>query len=174
MPRRPSSARSWLVTLGATAVTTYALDAIATAGGALLAASQLLRGLDSAWLVGLLAASYGLWAAGMRVNLSANGSLLEHTGMSTSVLSKAAFELAAARGGGARARRTAAASGYVVMELAKEVPYWTGAFGAALAVGGVSAQDALVFLCGTNVGAAAYEYGLGRLTRAALRERSVR
>ena len=99
MPRRDSSTRSWLVTLGATAVTTYALDATATAGGAALAASRLLRGLDRGWLLALLAASYLLWAAGMRVNLTANGKLLERTGTSTNVVSKAAFHLVASRGG---------------------------------------------------------------------------
>jgi hypothetical protein len=171
MPRRDSSTRSWLVTLGATAVTTYALDATATAGGAALAASRLLRGLDRGWLLALLAASYLLWAAGMRVNLTANGKLLERTGTSTNVVSKAAFHLVASRGGSARARRAGAAGGYVAAELAKEVPYWAGAFGAALAVGGVGTQDALIFLCGTNVAAAAYEYALGRLTRALLRGR---
>jgi hypothetical protein len=174
MPRRDTTARRWLCTLGATAASTYALDATATAGGGLLAASQLLRGLDRGWLVVLLAASYVLWAAGMRVNLRANGRLLELTGMSTSVVSKAAFDLAARRGASPRARRTAAAGGYVATELAKEVPYWAGAFGAALAVGGLTTRDALVFLCGTNVAAAAYEYGLGRLTRAVLRARGPR
>jgi hypothetical protein len=86
MPRRDTKARRWLCTLGATAVSTYALDATATAGGGLLAASQLVRGLDRSWLLVLLAASY------------------------------------------------------VATKLVKEVPYWAGAFGAALAVGGLTTQ----------------------------------
>jgi hypothetical protein len=169
VPRRSAKTRIWLITIGATALSTYALDATATAAGALLAASTLMRGLDRTLLLVLLAASYALWAAGMRVNLQANGSLLEATGVSTSVVSKAAFELADRRGASARGRRAGAAAGYVVGELVKEVPYWAAAFGAATAIGGVSAQDALAFLCGTNLGAAIYEYGVGRATRAVLR-----
>ena len=33
----------------------------------------------------------------------------------------------------------------------------------------VSSNDALIFLAGANLGAAVYEYGLARLTRAFLR-----
>ena len=40
--------------------------------------------------------------------------------------------------------------------------------------GSVDTNDALVFLAGTNIGAAVYEYGLARLTRFVLRGRSRR
>jgi hypothetical protein len=62
----------------------------------------------------------------------------------------------------------------VSTEVAKEVPYYAGAFGAALVTDSVSANDALVFLGGANLGAAAYEYGLARLTRGVLVLRSRR
>jgi hypothetical protein len=62
----------------------------------------------------------------------------------------------------------------VATELAKEIPYYAGAFGAALLSDSVSSNDALVFLAGANLGAAAYEYALGRLTRLFLRLRSRR
>ena len=89
--------------------------------------------------------------------------------MSSNVLSKAAFDLARVRGWGARARRVAAGGGYVVTELAKEAPYYAGAFGAALVSDSVSSNDALIFLAGANLGAAGYEYGLALVTRAFLR-----
>ena len=54
-------------------------------------------------------------------------------------------------------------------ELAKEVPYYAGAFGAELASDAVSAGDAIIFLAGTNLGAGLYEYALGRATRTLLR-----
>jgi NNMT/PNMT/TEMT family len=72
-------------------------------------------------------------------------------------------------GPGARARRIASAVGYIGTELAKEAPYYAGAFSAALLSDSVSSGDALVFLGGANLGAAAYEYGLARGTRAFLR-----
>jgi len=50
--------------------------------------------------------------------------------------------------------------------------YYAGAFGAAVFHDSVSSTDAIVFLAGTNVGAAGYEYGLARLTRFVLRSRS--
>lgn len=169
--RRWAGPRKWAITLGATAVSTYALDALATAVGVLLAASHLLRGLDHELLLVLLAGTYVLWGAGLRVNLQANWKLLEQTGTSTNVFSKAAYDLAKLRPSSRRMQRIAAAAGYLGTELAKEAPYYAGAFGAVFLSDSVSSADALIFLAGTNLGAAAYEYGLGLLTRAFLKRR---
>ncbi len=163
-----SGTRRWAITLGATVASTYALDAIATASGALLAASQLLDGLGHAVVVAFLVVTYGVWGAGLRANLAANSALLEATGTSTNVLSKAAYDLASLKGCRVRTRRLASALGYVGTELAKEAPYYAGAFGAAVFSDSVSSNQALVFLAGANLGAAVYEYGLARLTRAFL------
>jgi hypothetical protein len=154
----------WIVTVVATAVSTYALDAVATAAGIALAASGLLAGADRPLLLAFLVGTYVLWGAGLRVNLAANWALLARTGTSTNVLSKAAHDLAKARTGSLRVRRLAASAGYVATELAKEAPYYAGASGAVLFSGAVSADDAVVFLGGANLGAAAYEYGLARAT----------
>jgi hypothetical protein len=160
------------VTLAATAASTYLLDMVATAAGLALAASHLLRGVDHWIVVAFLVASYVVWAAGLRVSLAANWTLLEETGTSTSAVSKAAYDLAGLGRRSDRVRRIASQAGYVSTELAKEIPYYAGAFGAALLSDSVSSNDALVFLAGANLGAAAYEYALGRLTRAFLRLRS--
>jgi hypothetical protein len=157
------------ITIGATVVSTYALDAVATAAGVALVATGALRGLDHWLVVAVLAGSYVAWGAGLRVNLRANLDLLERTGVSSNALSKAAFEVARVRGWSGRARRVAAAGGYVATELAKEAPYYAGAFGAVLVSDLVSSTDALIFLAGANLGAAGYEYGLARLTRLILR-----
>jgi hypothetical protein len=148
-------------------VSTYALDAVATAAGVLVTASGLLDGLNHELLLVVLLASYAAWGAGLRVNLVQNHRLLEATGTSTNALSKAGYDLAQSP----RAKRIAAAIGYVGTELAKEAPYYAAAFGAAVLSDSVSSGDALVFLAGANLGAAAYEYGLARLTRALLRRR---
>ena len=163
--------RRWAATLAATAASTYALDAVATVAGVALAASHLLAGLDHAALLVVLVASYVVWGAGLRINLAANWDLLEQTGTSTNALSKAAYDLAGLRTCRTGTRRIAAHVGYVGTELAKEAPYYLGAFGAAL-TDSVSSQEALIFLAGANLGAAVYEYGLARLTRAFLRFRS--
>ena len=97
---------------------------------------------------------------GLRANLRANWLLLRRTGTSTNVLSKAAFELTGRRG--ERTQRVAAGAGYVATELAKEAPYYAGAFGAAVLTDAVSSNEALLFLAGANLGAAAYEYVLAR------------
>lgn len=154
-----------MVVVVATAVSTCALDIAATAAGALLVASRILDGASQAAVLGLLAVSYLLWVAGLRVNLIANWRLLEQTGTSTNLLSKVAFELARRRSNGPRVPRAASAAGYIATELAKEAPYYAGAFGTAALSDMVNSTDALVFLAGTNVGAAAYEYGVARLTR---------
>jgi len=171
---RPSGRTSmrWLVTFVATAVSTYALDAVAAVGGLVLVWSGILDGADSRLLIAFLACSYVLWGAGLRVNLKANWALLEATGTSTNALSKAAHDLAARRTRRLRPRKIAAAIGYVSTELAKEVPYYAGAVGAAFASDSISSSDAIIFLGGANLGAAAYEYGLGRVTRIFLRLRS--
>src|SRR3954468_20606970 len=83
---------AWLVTVVATAASTYALDALAVAVGALLAGSGALAGLGRPTLLAVLAGTYVAWAAGMRANLAANWSLLMHTGASTNALSKAAHD----------------------------------------------------------------------------------
>jgi hypothetical protein len=157
------------VSLGATLVSAYALDAVATAAGVALVATGALRGLDHWLVIAFLVATYVAWGAGLRVNLAANVDLLERTGVSSNVLSKALFDLARLRGWSARAQRIAAGTGYVGTELAKEAPYYAGAFGAALVSDSISSNDALIFLGGANLGAAAYEYGLARATRALLR-----
>ena len=158
---RPSRRRRlapWAFTVAATAVSTYALDAFATAAGVLPVASNALSGLPQWPLLVLVGASYVAWGAGLRLSLRANWALLEQTGTSTNVLSKAAHAVTRTRT--AKVRRLAASSGYVATELAKEVPYYAGAFGLAAVSDSVSSNDALVFLVGSGFGAAAYEYGL--------------
>jgi hypothetical protein len=167
-----SATQRWLFTAAATVLSTYALDAAATVVGLLLAASQLLRGLDHGVVLLFLAGTYVAWWAGLQVNLRANWSLLEETGTSTNVLSKAAYDLVKLRTGNVRIRRIASAAAYVATELAKETPYYAGAFGAAVFTDSVSANDAIIFLAGANLGAAAYEYGLAHAVRAVLRRRN--
>jgi hypothetical protein len=167
VPSHRRTLSAWMITLAATAASTYALDAMVTAAGVLLVASLLLSGLDQSLLLAVLAATYVLWGVALRVNLGANWSLLRLTGTSTNAVSKAAFELTRQRS--ARMQRIAAAAGYVATEIAKEAPYYAGAFGAVAMTTSVSSNDALIFLAGTNLGAAAYEYVLARLTRRLLR-----
>jgi hypothetical protein len=164
----------WAVTLVATGASTYALEGVATAAGVALAASHLLHGVDHWLVVALLAGTYLVWVAALRVNLQANWRLLSETGTSTNALSKAAYELAKLRPRSLRTQRIAAAGGYVGTELAKEVPYYAGAFGAVLVSDSVSSTDALIFMTGTNLGAAAYEYGLALATRTFLHLRVAR
>ena len=122
------------------------------------------------WVV--LAVSYVAWGAGLRVNLKANFQLLEELGTSSNAFSKAAYELVRRRATTLRARRIAADAAYIGTEIAKEVPYYAVAFGVALASDTLTSRDAIVFLAGTNLGAAVYEFGLGRLTRVYLRRSS--
>jgi hypothetical protein len=166
---RATALTSWTITAGATLASTYALDAVATAAGVALAATGLPQRGGHAAVLALLVASYIAWGAGLRVNLAANWDLLCRTGASTNLLSKLFYALAARSG--ERWRRHAASAGYVLTELAKEAPYYAGAFGTLLVTDTVSADDALVFLAGANLGAAVYELGLARATRVLLRRR---
>ena len=168
--RRSGSVR-WLVTLAATAASTYALDAVATATGLLLLATGVSSGLGRPALLVLLVASYLAWLAGLRVSLRANWGLLRATGTSTNALSKAAHDLARRRTAGDRVSRVAAAAGYLGTELAKELPYYVGAFGTTILADGVTSNDAIAFLAGANLGAAGYEYAVALATRALLARR---
>ncbi len=165
------SAKRWLLTLAATAVSTYALDAVATAAGLALAVSDLLDGLGRTGALLFLAATYVAWGAGMWANLGANWELLERTGASTNVLSKAAYDLFARGPVGGRWRRIATDIGYAGTELAKETPYYAGALGATLFSDAISAVDAIIFLGGANLGAALYEVALAHGVRLFLRVR---
>ena len=101
--------------LGATAISTYALDAVATVAGAALAASGLLDGARHGAPARVLALTTSPGARACASTSSANWALLERTGTSTNALSKAAHDLAAPAGA-ARAHRLAAAAGYVGTE----------------------------------------------------------
>jgi hypothetical protein len=140
---------------------------VATAAGVLLVTSGWLGGLDHAPVLAFLATTYVVWAVMLRANLRANWLLLRRTGASTNLVSKAAFEVTRRRG--PRTQRVATDAGYVATELAKEAPYYAGAFGAAAVTEAVTSTDALLFLAGANLGAGAYEYILARLTRRLLR-----
>ncbi|BCY09052.1 guanitoxin biosynthesis pre-guanitoxin forming N-methyltransferase GntF [Actinoplanes sp. L3-i22] len=165
-----SPTAAWAVSLAATAASTYALDAWAAAVGAALVASGWLADLDHRAVVAFLLASYAVWAFGLRANLRANASLLAATGTSTNVLSKLAHDLTRRRFGD-RPARLAAAVAYTGTELAKELPYYLAAFGAAVATDSITTDQALIFLGGANLGAAFYEGALARLTRTVLRRR---
>jgi hypothetical protein len=123
-------------------------------------------------LLVVLVASYAAWAVGMRANVRANSVLLATTGMSTNVVSKAGYELARRLTANARARRWAAAIGYVGTEIVKEAPYYLGAFGLAVVSNPITSDEALAFLAGANLGAMVYEYGVARLTHGFLRRRA--
>ncbi len=166
--------RRWIVTAAATVASTGALEVFVTIGGGLLAASRMLDGASHGSLLVLLAATYVVWLSALRSNLIVNWVLLEATGTSTNAMSKAAYEIVRVRSGTRRAMRAASMAGYVVTEAAKEAPYYAGAFGTALVSDSVDSSDALIFLVGTNLGAALYEYGLGRLTGAFLARRERR
>ena len=153
-------------------MSTVALDLVATATGIALVASQVLDGASRTAVLGLLAATYLIWFAGLRVNLVANWHLLEQTGTSTNLPSKVLFELARLRSSGERARMAASAVGYLGTEVAKEAPYYVGALGTAFLTDTVDSADALIFLAGTNVGAALYECGIARLSYVVLDRRA--
>ncbi len=164
----------WISTLIATAVSTYTLDAIATISGLLVVFSGLLSGLGQASALAFLAASYVAWGAGLRTNLGANWRLLTETGTSTNAPSKLLWEISRARRMAPGWQHLAAGAGYVAAELAKESPYYAGAFGAVLITETIAAREAVIFLGAANLGAAGYEFGLAWLTRTCLDRRASR
>jgi hypothetical protein len=162
--------KKWSATVVANVLSTYALDTVSTVAGVLLVASGFFASSGLHFVLMFLGCSYVLWGAGLSSSLRANWRLLEATGTSTSLLSKLSYDLARLRTRSIHVRRIVCASGYVAFELAKESPYYLGAFGLALASDAVSSEEAIVFLAGANAGAAAYEYGLSWSTRILLRK----
>jgi hypothetical protein len=167
-------AARWTLTIGATVLSMWVLDLVATGTGVLVAWTGLLAGRSSATLVALLVVSYALWGVGLAGNLRANERLLAATGTSTNAVSKLGFDVVRARGGSVRRAGAVAAAGYVLTEVAKEAPYYLAAFGAAAVSDDVDGGDALVFLVGANLGAALYECCVARLTGAFLAARTRR
>jgi hypothetical protein len=158
-------ARSWIATVAASFITFYALDIVATGAGLLLAASGLLGGISHWQALALWVATNAVWGVGLWSMMLANWDLLQRTGASTNILSKAAHDLVARATASRRWRCAAAHVGYLSTELAKEAPYYLGAAGAALFSDSISAIDALVFLVGANLGAAAYGFTLAHGVR---------
>jgi hypothetical protein len=171
IPRLASGVRRWSTTAVATVASSYALDAIASAAGLGLLASGLLNHLDFPWAVAFLTGTYLFWGTALSSSLAANWRLLEDTGTSTNLLSKAGYDLAARLRMGGRARKAACGGGYVAFEIAKETPYYAAAFGIAAFSELISNVEAVLFLGGANIGAAAYEYGLAWSTREILSRR---
>jgi hypothetical protein len=153
-------ARSWVATIAASFVTFYGLDLIATGAGLLLVAMGLLAGISHWEALALWAVTNVVWFAGLWSMLLANWELLQRTGASTNILSKAAYDLVGRLTASRRWRRVAANVGYISTELAKEAPYYFGAAGAALFSDSITAVDALVFIVGANVGASIYGFTL--------------
>jgi hypothetical protein len=168
MTGRAAGFRNWAVSLAATATSTYALDACASAAGIYLVASGLLADFSRPCVTAFVVVTYALWGLGLRASVQMNWKLLATRGISTNVLSKAAYDVSRRRTRNPRVLRLAAAAGYIGAEVAKEAPYYTAAFGAAAFSSSITSTEALIFLGGTNLGAALYEYGLARLTRAVL------
>ena len=164
----------WTVTIGATVLSMWVLDLVATGTGLVLAWTGVLAGRSAATLAALLVASYVLWGVGLARNLRANNRLLAATGTSTNALSKVGFDIVRARGGRDRRAGAVAAAGYVLTEVAKEAPYYVAAYGAAAFSDHVDGGDALVFLVGANLGAALYEWSVAHLTGAFLDARARR
>lgn len=161
----------WAATIAATVVSIGVLDAVVAAVGGLFVLWGVLGDVGPVTLAVVLLASYLLWGLGLGANLRANAELLWSTGTSTDACSKAAFELARRRGGGARRCRWAGHVGYLATEVSREVPFFLAAFGAAGMSDRVDQRHATTFLVGSNVGAAACELALALASRAYLARR---
>ena len=164
-----SRMRCWLVTAVASLVTAYGLDVVATCAGLLLAGTGWLAGIDYSTGIVLLLLTYVGWFFGAWSILRANWELLQRTGASTNLFSKAGHDIAARLGWSVGWRRAATHTGYIITDLAKEVPYYVGAAGAAIFSDSIDAVDAVIFLVGANIGATSYgflqSYGMRRFVR---------
>lgn len=164
-----SRARCWIVTAVASLVTAYGLDVVATCTGLLLAGTGWLAGIEYGTGIVLLLLTYVGWFFGAWSILRANWELLQRTGTSTNLVSKAGHDIAARLGWSVGWRRAATHTGYIITDLMKEVPYYVGAAGAAIFSDSIGAVDAVIFLIGANVGATSYgfmqSYGMRRFVR---------
>ncbi len=157
----------WGITVGANVASTYALDGTAVIAGLALTKTGIQEHVSTETLIGFLAASYGVWFKGLYENVKENWKLLEEQGVSTSALSKAFHDYSKSKGWSERSQRLATAAGYVGLEIAKELPFYLGAFGSATFFEGISDKDAITFLAGANIGGGFYEYTLAKGTKMA-------
>ncbi len=158
-------AGQWSITVGANVGSVYVLDAVASAFGiGFVALLELYTpsvfDFPITYIIGFLVFSYGVWGYSLSKNLKANIYLLETTGASTNIFSKAFYDLARSTTSNSNLRNLAGSAGYIATELAKEIPYYVLAFGAAAASQDVTASMSILFLAGANIGAAVYEYAL--------------
>jgi hypothetical protein len=165
----------WGTTIVAAVASSWLVDGLATLVGVAVVASAVFDGVPVGVLVVASLASYVAWGAAMLVNVRANGRLLGSVGVSTSLVSKVVHDLVARRDGASdRSRRTAAAIGYVGLEVVKEVPFLIGAVGVVAVSDSLATPSFFAFLIGANLAAAAYELSVGFGTGALLQRRAVR
>jgi hypothetical protein len=165
----------WGTTVVAAVASSWLVDGLATLVGVAVVASAVLDGVPGGVLVAAALASYVGWGAAMLVDVRANGRLLGSVGVSTSLASKVVHDLVARRDGASeRARRVAAAGGYVGLEVVKEVPFLIGAVGIIAVSDSLATPSFFAFLIGANLAAAAYELSVGVGTGALLRRRERR
>lgn len=153
----------------------WLLDGLATLVGVAVVAWG---GFDHVPIGALVVASivsYVAWGAGLIFNVNANGRLLATHGVSTNLVSKIVHDVVARRRRSTeRARRVAAASGYVVLELVKEVPFVVGAIGVVAVSDSLATPSFFAFMIGANAAAATYELAVGLGTNRLLRRSSRR
>lgn len=162
--------KRWGVTIAAHVSSTYVLDSVAVVSGIALVGvvnmvePMFLKNLSIGYAVAFLMTTYTIWGIALKKNLKANWRLLEETGTSTNAFSKAGYDLARSFTNYKVVQKVTAGTGYVVTELAKEIPYYVGAFSVTAISQGVSTTESFIFLGGANLGAAVYEYGLAKGT----------
>lgn len=151
------------VTIPLTLVSTSALEAVSIASGTFLAGVNPFSEADPRLAIGALLLSYGFWFSGMAVNARQAWNMLEETGVSVSWWAKVGHDASKKLTDSQTIQKAASYTGFTAMELAKEIPWWLGAFGGKFAISQAAPEYnthnmEFSFLMGANVGATFYNY----------------
>ncbi len=170
-----NSVLKWAITLPANVASFVILDVFATVVGIAVVQFHPFADVNTSLAVALLVGSYAFWLLGLNNAIQQNERLLKRTGVSTSALSKFAYDTSSKMSNNKRIQKYATATGYVAWELLKEIPYYVAAFAPIVASTlpfipklNYTLHDALAFLAGANIAAGLYEYGLALITKQGL------
>lgn len=144
-------------------VSSSSLEAVALVGASLAAGLNPLAGQDPKIAVAALVLSYIPLITGTLQNADQAWKSLNETGASVSFLAKIGYDLSRNVTKNERIQKVATFTGFSVIELAKEIPWYIGAYAGkeGLLIGATeyyTSNMEFSFLAGANIFGAAYQY----------------
>lgn len=164
----------YTITGGLTLLSSFGLEVVAIGGATITAGINPFANLDAKYAVGAVVVSYIPYLTSLFKNADQSWKSLQETGISVNIFAKAGYDLSKNITGSQKLQKFSAYSGFLGSELAKEIPWYIGAFAGKEIMSGwvpelYTPNIEYAFLAGANVFAAGYLYAQAGGVELALR-----